>query len=403
VAEHQVGTRIPPHLPRNCNRTFQATADNLQPLLSLNMSFGSRLGGFGSSVSTLGSTPASASGTLQDLQNDIVVNNVGEDSVSDIAFSPQAEYMAISNWDKKNRIFEITSNGQVEGRALYEHDGPILSTRFTLDGTKVISGGADKQVKLFDLASQQAQTIGIHNDAVRVVRHVTCGPQNTPCVVSGSWDKTVKYWDTRQQNPICTLNMPERVYAMDSSQKLLVVGTAERHILIIDLNNPDKIFKSQLSPLKYQTRTIGCYPKGDGFAIGSIEGRCGIQYVDDMQQKQFGFSFKCQRVNKTASKESNVYSLNSVVFNPQYGTFATAGSDGTFSFWDKDSRHRLKGFPSLNATIPVVNFNRTGMLFAYALSYDWSKGYAMNTPQYPNTVRIHVCKDDEVKPKPKRK
>ncbi len=72
--------------------------------------------------------------------------------------------------------------------------------------------------------------------------------------------------------------MPERVYAMDSSQKLLVVATAERHIIIIDLNNPDKIFRQSMSPLKFQTRSISCYPKGDGFGIGSIEGRCGIQY-----------------------------------------------------------------------------------------------------------------------------
>ncbi|KAG0679971.1 hypothetical protein C6P40_004974 [Pichia californica] len=367
------------------------------------MSFGSRLGGFNSTVSSLSTPATSATATIQDLQNDIVVNNIGDDSVSDIAFSSQAEYMAISNWDKKNRIFEITNNGQVEGRAIYEHDAPILSTRFTLDGTKVISGGADKQVKLFDLASQQAQTIGVHNDTVRVVRHVTCGPQNTPCVVSGSWDKTLKYWDTRSPNPICTLDMPERVYAMDAAQKLLVVGTAERHVVIINLDNPDKIFKTTTSPLKYQTRCIGCYPKGDGFAIGSIEGRCGIQYIDDMQQKTSGFSFKCQRVNKTATKESQIYSLNSVVFNPQFGTFSTAGSDGSFSFWDKDSRHRLKGFPQLGATIPVVSFNRTGMLFAYALSYDWSKGYQENTQNYTNTVRIHVCKDDEVKPKNKRK
>lgn len=370
------------------------------------MSFGSRLGGFGSGTSTLGGTntgTSTATGTLQDLQNDLVVPNIGEDSISDIAFSPQAEFLAVSNWDKKNRIYEVTNAGVVEGRALYEHEGPILTTRFSADGTKVVSGGADKQIKLFDLASQQAQTIGMHDDAVRVVRYVSCGPQNTQCVVSGSWDKTLRYWDMRQQQPICTLNMPERVYAMDSSQKLLVVGTAERHVLIINLDSPDKIFKTTMSPLKYQTRSIGCYPKGDGYAIGSIEGRCGIQYIDDMQQKQNGFSFKCQRVNKPGSKESNIYALNSIVFNPQFGTFATAGSDGTFSFWDKDSRHRLKGYPALGATIPVVNFNRTGMLFAYALSYDWSKGYQGNSMNYPNTVRIHVCKEDEVKPKPKRK
>lgn len=348
-------------------------------------------------------TPASV-GTLQDLQNDINVPDIGSDSVSDLCFSPQAEFLAVSNWDQNVRVYEVnTTSGQVQGRAMFSHEGPVLTCRFTQDGSKVVSGGADKQVKLYDLATQQTQTIGQHNDAVRVVRTVSCGAQNTPCVVSGSWDKTIKYWDMRQQNPICTVEMPERVYAMDASQKLLVVATANRHIMVIDLNNPEKTFRQMMSPLKYQTRSIGCYPKGDGYAIGSIEGRCGIQYIDDVQQKEYGFSFKCQREQKSATKEVLIYSVNSIVFHPIYCTFVTAGSDGTFAFWDKDSRHRLKGYPALNASIPVVNFNRNGSLFAYALSYDWSKGYQYNTANYPTSVRLHVCKDEEVKPRGKRK
>jgi len=34
-------------------------------------------------------------------------------------------------------------------------------------------------------------------------------------LVTGSWDKTVKYWDLRSPNPVHTQQMPERVYAMD--------------------------------------------------------------------------------------------------------------------------------------------------------------------------------------------
>lgn len=358
------------------------------------------------------STTSTSLGSLQDLQNDVEVPAVGDDSISDLAFSPVAEFLATANWDGKVRIYEINVMNNmtgvvtpttVNGRAMYTSGGPVLSCRFSTDGTKIVSGGADKQVKLFDLASQQAQTIGQHADTVKAVRYVQCGPQNTQCVVSGSWDRTVKYWDMRQPNPICTLNMPERVYTMDSSQKLLVVGTAQRHVEIINLDSPDKIFRSTMSPLKLQTRSIGCYPKGDGFAIGSIEGRCGIQYIDKTRQNQYGFSFKCQRQQKTSPKQSIIYSVNSIVFHPVYGTFATAGSDGSFCFWDKDSRHRLRSFPSLNATIPVANFNRNGGLFAYALSYDWSKGYQYHTQNYTNKIRIHACKDEDVKPRGKKK
>lgn len=39
---------------------------------------------------------------------------------------------------------------------------------------------------------------------------------------------------------------------------------------------------------------------------------------------------------------SDIYAVNSIAFNPAFGTFATAGSDGTYHFWDKDSKQRLK-------------------------------------------------------------
>lgn len=34
--------------------------------------------------------------------------------------------------------------------------------------------------------------------------------------------------------------------------------------------------------------------------------------------------------------------MNSIKFHPQHGTFVTAGGDGTYNFWDKDSKQRLK-------------------------------------------------------------
>lgn len=345
----------------------------------------------------------------QELINDITLNNPPDDSISDLSFSPQQDLLAVASWDKKVRIYEVDPNtGNNQGRALYEHEAPVLSARWSLDGQRVVSGGADKQVKLFDLALQQLQTIGAHDAAVRAVRYVECGPTNTPVVASGSWDKTLKYWDMRAQQPISVVNLPERVYSMDSAQKLLVVACADRHLSIIDLNNPQQIFKNNMSPLKWQTRSVSCHPQGDCYAVGSIEGRCAIQYVDDQQNK--GFSFRCHRKTgagqtgniRTNSTDSQIFAVNSINFHPVYGTFSTAGSDGTFCFWDKDARQRLKGFPQVNSTISASCFNKNGSIFAYAMSYDWSQGYMGNRPDLPNVIKLHGTKDDETKQKKKR-
>ena len=34
--------------------------------------------------------------------------------------------------------------------------------------------------------------------------------------------------------------------------------------------------------------------------------------------------------------------MNDIAFHPQHGTLATVGSDGKYSFWDKDARTKLK-------------------------------------------------------------
>jgi len=48
----------------------------------------------------------------------------------------------------------------------------------------------------------------------------------------------LRYWDLRQQNPAHTQALPERAYAMSVRHPLLVVGTAERHIVVYNLAAP---------------------------------------------------------------------------------------------------------------------------------------------------------------------
>jgi hypothetical protein len=50
--------------------------------------------------------------------------------------------------------------------------------------------------------------------------------------------KECRYWDTRQQNPAHTQQLPERCYAMSVRHPLMVVATADRNIVVYNLANP---------------------------------------------------------------------------------------------------------------------------------------------------------------------
>ena len=68
-----------------------------------------------------------------------------------------------------------------------------------------------------------------------------------------------------------------------------------------------------------------------------------------------------------------VFQVNSIAFHPVHGTLATVGSDGRFSFWDKDARTKLKTSDPCDQPITSCVFNAQGNIFAYSASYDWSK------------------------------
>lgn len=114
------------------------------------------------------------------------------------------------------------------------------------------------------------------------------------------------------------------------------------------------------------------------------------------------FSFKCHR-DPAVNNVVNVHAVNDISFHPVHGTFSTAGSDGTFHFWDKDAKHRLKGYPNVGGSITATTFNKSGSIFAYAISYDWSKGFQHNTQNYPIKVMLHPVNNDECKPRPSAK
>ncbi|GLT64076.1 hypothetical protein SLA2020_365900 [Shorea laevis] len=176
-------------------------------------------------------------------------------------------------------------------------------------------------------------------------------------------------------NPVHTQQLPDRCYALTVRHPLMVVGTADRNLIVFNLQNPQTEYKRITSPLKYQTRCVAAFPDQQGFLVGSIEGR-----VDG----------------------NDIYSVNSLNFHPVQHTFATAGSDGAFNFWDKDSKQRLKAMARCSQPIPCSTFNNDGSLFAYASCYDWSKGAENHNPATAKTyIFLHLPQDAEVKSKPR--
>jgi mRNA export factor len=145
---------------------------------------------------------------------------------------------------------------------------------------------ADKKIHVMHLQSGQTLTLEGHTAPVRAVRFVDVPSANAPIIASGSWDKTVRYWDLRQPQPVATLQLPERVYAMDAAGPHLVAVAADHHLHFANLHtNPVQVWKSLKSPLSAQTRCVSLCAGGTRWAVGSIEGRVAAQVVEEKDKR----------------------------------------------------------------------------------------------------------------------
>ena len=92
----------------------------------------------------------------------------------------------------------------------------------------------------------------------------------------------MKLWDIRAQQPIATLQLPEKVHCADVDGPIAVVSTAGRQIIGYQLeNNPPQMTKISLhypSELEHRCISIFKNTKGEshGFAVGSLGGQVAI-------------------------------------------------------------------------------------------------------------------------------
>lgn len=67
-----------------------------------------------------------AASVTGDLSKDVQLSSPPEDSISGLSWSPAANHLAVSSWDSKVRIYDVTQSSQGTGVAAIEFTGPVL-------------------------------------------------------------------------------------------------------------------------------------------------------------------------------------------------------------------------------------------------------------------------------------
>jgi WD40 repeat protein len=122
------------------------------------------------------------------------------DSVASAAFSPDGRRIVSGSADKTLKVWDAAT-GQ-ETLTLKGHAAPVHSVAFSPDGRRIVSGSADKTLRLWDAATgQDSLTLKGHTAAV----HSVAFSPDSRRIVSGSWDKTLVVWDAATGQETLTL------------------------------------------------------------------------------------------------------------------------------------------------------------------------------------------------------
>jgi len=320
--------------------------------------------------------------------NETLLEDAPTDTISSVKFCPtSSNFLFVTSWDGSSRLYDVGSNTL---RTRFDQDLPVLDCCFT-DSTHGYVGGLDCSLKWYDFNTSEESVIGFHKAPIKSLEFCP----ELGIIVTGSWDRSIMLWDPRQKKSTGTHDQNERVYTMALSEERLVVGTANRKVMVWDLRNMGVVQQRRESSLKFQTRCIRCFPNKQGYVLSSIEGRVAVEYFDpspEVQKKKY--AFKCHRV-KTEGVEY-IYPVNSISFHTGYNTFATGGSDGFVNVWDGFNKKRLCQFHRYPSSISSLSFSHDGSVLAIAVSYLDEEG----EKEHPeDAIYIRQLSDAETKPK----
>ena len=192
------------------------------------------------------------------------VNN----KVASVDLSPDRRRAALGHYDGTIELLEIDSSTSAVWRA---HTGAVLSVAFSPLGDKLVSGGRDRSVAVWDVATQKTlASREEHRGGVCAVAF----SKNGKMIASGCAASTIKFWKTESlmDGPVGSVSSHEsaiRTLAFAPDGGTLASGSEDNSVKL--WNVP---LAKQVASFKYKShvRLVAFSPDGNNLAVVTDNG-----------------------------------------------------------------------------------------------------------------------------------
>uniref|UniRef100_UPI00398E9EDA autophagy-related protein 16-1 isoform X2 n=1 Tax=Pristiophorus japonicus TaxID=55135 RepID=UPI00398E9EDA len=231
-----------------------------------------------------------------ELKGSLTGSNAG---ITSLEFDSTGAYLLAASNDFASRIWTVDDSRL--RHTLTGHSGKVLSAKFLLDNARIVSGSHDRTLKLWDLSRKICiKTVFAGSSCNDIV----CTEQ---CVMSGHFDKKIRFWDIRTESIVREMELQGRITALDLSPERTELLTCSRDDLlkIIDLrtNVTRQSFSSEGFKCGSDWTRVTFSPDGKFVAAGSSD---GTVYV---------WSVESGKIERTLGKHHSS-SVNAVSWSP---------------------------------------------------------------------------------------
>jgi WD40 repeat protein/transcriptional regulator with XRE-family HTH domain len=306
-----------------------------------------------------------------------------------LAFHPDGEQLAVAD-SELIKIWDLESETVI--KTLPGHEGDVWSIEFSSDGQQLASGGTDRTVRIWDIATGESLVLEGHTLAIEGLAFKPDGNW----LATASDDQTMKIWDTETGELLRDVtgfpDVADSVAFSSDGTRLAAAGTGAYiriwdattidgdEILRIEENVSGVTFSPEGTKIAAASGSnVKIWDASTGQELDTLIGHTGwvIDVVFSPDGKQLAttsFDGTTKVWSITPGQESITISgrgigFAHVAFRPDATQFATDGVDGSATIWDAATGEAKQTFIGHTDRVVGIAFSPDGRLLA-TVSFD---------------------------------